>query len=292
MLTACMAFYSPSGYRLPQEYLADTLAWLDAAGVAVVLAQVVRPGHAPQPTPPGVRSLVYESSDAIFYKENLWNLAAQSCGADKLLFLDADVRFSRDDVADLTAAALDHCDVLQPFETAIWFDRHGDLSLCRRSAACGLLAGREPIPGVYHPGFAWAMTRSAFMRLGGWYTGHPFGGGDVAFAYSLDSRWLTNRRTEFIPDDTICWHSESFRAYQRRGVEARLRVGYLPGVECYHRWHGDTDRRQYTTRCNYLPIPRGEEYPLHCRPDGLLAWDNAAAAAAAQRYFDSRMEDG
>jgi len=292
MLTVCVAFYSPSNYWLPKTYLASTLAWLSAAKLPVLLLQVLRPGQSPQPVPAGVRSIVYRSTDALFFKENLWNLAAQQCSADKLLFLDSDIRFSRDDIGPLIEVKLDTCDVLQPFERAIWIDRDGDWFLSRRSAAVALNIGEEPAPGFFHPGFAWAMTRHAFDALGGFYCGHPFGGGDVAFAYSLDEKWLANKRTQYLPDDTVCWHSAAFRDYQRRGVEAQLRVSYLNDIEAYHRWHGDTDNRQYTTRCCYLPIKPGEEYPMHYRPDGLLAWNTPEASKAAQRYFDSRMEDG
>jgi hypothetical protein len=292
MLTACMAFYSPSGYRLPQEYLASTLAWLTAARVPVVLAQVVKPGGEPQPVPPGVRTLVYESSDAIFFKENLWNLAAAATDADKLLFLDADVRFSRDDVAVLTDDELDRCDVMQPYETALWFDRHGDLSLARRSAAYALRRGIEPASGLYHPGFAWGMTRAAFNRVGGFYELHPFGGGDVAWTHSLDATLLDSARLAWTPDMRVLTRSRSFLNYQRNATAAGLKVGYLPGVEVYHRWHGDVDRRQYQTRYTLLPIPDGEEYPLRRRPDGLVEWTSAPAASVMQRYFDSRMEDG
>lgn len=292
MLTACLAFYSPSGYRLPQEYLAATLRWLTDAKVPVILAQVIAPGQKPQPTPPGVCSLVYKSSDCMFFKENLWNLAAEYSQADKLFFVDSDIRFSRDDVATLSENALDVYDLVQPFETALWFDRNYDLFLGRKSAGYALTIGQEPAPGVYHPGFAWAMTRTAFKKLGGFYIGHPFGGGDVAFAYSLDEKWLANKRTQYLPDDTVCWHSSAFRDYQKRGVNAKLRVSYLKDINAYHRWHGDTENRQYTTRCNYLPITKGEEYPLRYRFDGLLEWRTQAASDAAKRYFDSRKEDG
>lgn len=291
MLTAILAFYSPSGYRLPRQHLAETLAWLAAESVPTILAQVVRPGCEPQPVLPGQQSLVWESSDAIFYKENLYNLAAESTSADRLLFLDADVRFSCE-IAPLVEAGLHACDIMQPFETAVWHDRLGDVYLTRRSAAYGLMAGREPSPGTYHPGFSWAMTRRAFDALGGFPMCHPFGGGDVALAYSLDTRWLVNNRREMLPEDTICWDAPSFLGYQARGTSARLRVGYCAGVEVHHSWHGDIKERQYVTRCSYVPIRRGEEYPLRKRPDGLLEWTDPAAAAAAQVYFDSRMEDG
>lgn len=296
MIKVIIAFYSPSDYALPKKYLQSTLQWLRAAGADILLAQVVRENQKPQPAPKGVQQLIFQSQDVLFFKENLWNIAARVClgnkNVDKLFFIDSDIRFSQDDVVALAAAALDEYDLVQPFEMALWFDKDKQQYLARKCAAYALQQGQEPAPGFFHPGFAWAMTRSAFARLNGWYEGHPFGGGDVAFAYSLDSRWLYNNRTRYLPEDTVCWHSQKFRDYQKNGVEARLKVGYLCGIEAHHPWHGSVENRQYTTRCNYLRIQQGEEYPLRHRADGLLEWLTSDASAAAKQYFDSRKEDG
>lgn len=297
MIKVIVAFFSPSGYKLPKRHLQETFAWLRDQKASVMFVQVVRDGEEPQPCPPEFDSrLIFRANHAMFFKENLWNIAARASlgdpAVDSLLFLDSDVSFTSTNIATAARAALAEFDVIQPFETAVWLDREQRAYLTRPCSANGLRLGAEPAPGIYHPGFAWAMTRSAFLRMGGWYEGHPFGGGDCAFVYSLDSRWLYNERMRYLPEDTICWHSNRFRDYQKNGVEARLKVGFLPGIEARHQWHGSVKDRQYVTRCNFLKIAAGEEYPTRHRPDGLLEWNNAAAAAAAQAYFDSRKEDG
>lgn len=288
----CLAFYAPCDYELPKRHLAQTLAWLAGEGVPAVLAQVVQPGQPPQPVPSGIASLVYESSDVMFYKEALWNLAARSTDADKLLFLDTDIVFRASDVIEQTAALLDRVDICQPFGTAVWYDRDGRVINARRSSAFAISRGYEPSSRYYHPGFSWAMTRRAFEFLGGFYDRHPLGGGDIAFAYSLDLRWAGVDLRQRTPHDAHFAASPSYGMYRLRGANLCLRVGCLEHVDAIHQWHGDTDDRQYCSRGTYLPLEPGQEYPLRYRDDGLLEWTDPAASEAVKQYFQSRREDG
>lgn len=292
MIAIVLAFYSPVGYELPRRHLAETLAWAASTGCDVVLAQAVRPGQQPEPAPAAVRTLVYETSSTLFYKENLWNLAAASTQADQLLFVDADVSFSAADVVERVASQLEVVDVLQPFQVAAWLDQTGCPFQARRSSAYAIASGWEPRTLYYHPGFAWAMRRSAFDALGGFYDRHPTGGGDVAFTYALDARWVGSQLPRHIPLDAGYWHSPSYKTYQANGVALGLRVGYLPGVTAYHRWHGEIERREYATRGRFLPLVAGEDYRLTRRPDGLLEWDSPEDSAAVLAYFQGRREDG
>lgn len=292
MIAVCMGFYSPCDYELPRRHLAAALEWLAGEGVPAILAQVVRPGQAPQPVPTGIKSIVYESADTMFYKENLWNLAAASTDATKLLFLDTDLVFSADDVLEQTDRLLDSVDICQPFGTAVWHDRAGKVFLARRSSAFALSKDYEPSSKYYHPGFAWGMTRRAFEFLGGFYDRHVLGGGDIALAYSLHPRFVNVDLRARNPDDAHFATTPSYETYRHRGASLALRVGSLETVDCIHRWHGDTANRQYCSRGTYLPIEPGQEYPVHARPDGLLEWDNAAHSERVAEYFRSRKEDG
>lgn len=293
MITVCLAFYSPCEYELPRQHLSRTLAWLAGEGVPAVLAQVVLPGQSPQPVPSGIMSLVYESSDVMFFKENLWNLCVRSAPpTDKYLFLDTDLRFSADDVIARTESLLDSVDVCQPFGTAVWRDRHGKLTHARRSSAFAISRGYDPSSKYYHPGFAWGMTLRAYEFLGGFYDRHVLGGGDIALAYSLDPRFVNVDLRARNPDDAHFSTTPSYETYRHRGVSLCLRVGSLENVDCGHQWHGDIADRQYTSRGTYWPIEPGQEYPLRHRDDGLLEWTNPAAGEAVRRYFESRREDG
>lgn len=289
MITAIVAFFSPCGFELPKRHLASTLAWLKRESVPTVVAQVVRSDQQPQPVPTGMRSLVYKSNAVLFYKENLWNLAARSTTADRLLFIDSDVTFSVDRIFEPTESLLEVYDLIQPFDTAVWLDRDGQADFVRKSAAVALASGVEPHPGWHHPGFAWAMTRRAFDALGGWFDRHPLGGGDTAFSYSLDPRWAGESLARILPNDEPFWGSQDFREYQANGVAAGLRVGVLQGVSAFHRWHGSVKDRQYCHRASYL---RSSEYRLHYRADGLLEWDSPEDSLLAADYFASRREDG
>lgn len=292
-LSVCLAFYSPCDYSLPKQHLAATLEWLAGEGVRAVLAQVVKPGQSPQPVPSGIASLVYESSDVLFYKENLWNLAAESVpDADRLLFLDTDLRFSASDMIEQADKLLDSCDICQPFGTAVWHDRNGKVSLARRSAAFALSKSYEPSSRYYHPGFSWGVTRRAYEFLGGWYDRHILGGGDIAIAYSLDPRFVHVDLRARNPDDAHFATTPSYEMYRHRGASLALRVGCLDAVDCVHRWHGDTVNRQYCSRGTYFPIAPGEEYPIRHRADGLLEWTDKDAGEAVANYFASRREDG
>lgn len=291
-VTVCLAFFSPCDYETPRKHLGKTLQWLAGEGVPTVLAQVVRPGQMPQPVPSGISSLVYESSDCMFFKENLWSLAARSTDADKLLFLDTDIVFSAPDVIEKVASLLDRVDVCQPFGTAVWHDRDGRVMNARRSSTFAISRGYEPSSRYYHPGFAWAMTRRAFDFLDGFYDRHVLGGGDIALAYSLDLRWVGVDLRARNPDDAHFAASPSYGQYRMRAANLCLRVGCLDNVDAIHRWHGDVELRQYCSRGKYLPLAAGEEYPLRYREDGLLEWTDPSASEAIKRYFESRREDG
>lgn len=287
-----MAFFSPCDYSLPKQHLAATLEWVAGEGVPAVIAQVVRPGQQPQPVPSGIKSLVYESSDVMFFKECLWNLSAAATDADKLLLLDTDLTFSVADIIEQTESLLDRVDICQPFGTALWPDRGGEIQLARRSSAFALARDYEPTSKYYHPGFAWAMTRQAFDELGGIYDRHVLGGGDIALTYSLSHRFAHVDLRKRNPHDAHFATTPSYAEYRSRGVKLHLRVGCLDNVKCRHKWHGDTVNRQYTSRGDYFPLEPGDEYPVRHREDGLLEWTNPRAGAAVEKYFLSRREDG
>jgi hypothetical protein len=294
MIELIFAFYSPCDYKLPKQHLATTLDWAAQLGVPVTLAQIIAPGQALQPVPAGVRNDIYETESVLFHKENLWNITARKSAADKLLFIDSDVYFSRggvDTIAEMTAA-LDTYDVVQPFESAVWPDQNGLYTQVRKSAGFAVTRGFEPVPAYYHPGFAWGLTRAAFDRLGGFYDRHPFGGGDVAFVYSISSLWVGSKIPYYLPIESQYWTSPSYRKYQTNGTRLDLKVSYLPGNNAIHRWHGTTEDRQYVTRGKYFQIESGTEYPMHYRDDGILEWDDPACSDHVRRYFKSRKEDG
>jgi hypothetical protein len=290
-----VAYYSPCGYSLPEQHLLRTLNDLAVARTQSCFIQVCRHDQKPISLRAGVGCItesVFYSDHAVFWKENLWNIAASMLPHDKLVFIDSDVVFHTPGWIHEASRLLDEYDVIQPFEDGVYLDKEGGASVYRKSSAMALATGVEPVADKYHPGFAWCMTRRAFDAMGGFYDRNPVGGGDVGFAYALDQRWADTDLPTKIPQDLAFWSSNSYQAYRQRGFAAGLKVGYIPGLTVSHQWHGDLENRQYVTRASYLPEMVDGEYPLHYRYDGLIEWDKIEDSNRLREYFVSRREDG
>ena len=80
----------------------------------------------------------------------------------------------------------------------------------------------------WHPGFAWAMTRKAYERVG-IYDRAVLGSGDNVIALSLINKVdvQTNEYSEEYKNDMLDYQTKA------KG----LRIGYVPGV-IRHYYHG------------------------------------------------------
>lgn len=293
MLAVIVSFFSPCGYELPRQHLRTTLEWLVKQGATVAVTQATLPGQQTQPMPDGVAyERTYADADVMFLKENLWNLAVRLVPkATKLVFLDADVRLSRGWL-EQTEQLLDRCDICQPFQTAHWLDRHGMIQMSRPSSACHMAEGRSPHLHRCHPGFAWAMTRDAFDRLGGWYdTNVRGGGGDASFVFSLsDHPEMTEILENHRKIGKLATDCPSWMEYRKNALRQKFQIGFLEGVNCKHLWHGNLADRKYVTREDFFPPYDNGEVPVYRRDDGLLKWQ--VPAPMAREYFAIRKEDG
>lgn len=293
-MAVVVAFFSPSGYKRPAQYFADTLASLGGAGIPAVALQVVRPGQNPLPVPQSVKSLVLQSSHVLFRKENLWNIGARAMPHGKLLFMDSDVTYSSPHWYDLASQELDSVDVIQPYDWCQWEAEDGTMSHGKFPAAVPISQGHAPRLDRYHPGFAWGMTRRAYDALGGIYDRDVAGGGDVALAFSMAGTedWVMEH-THRKSGCSVAVKTPSWLRYRRNAMSLGLRVAYVPNVVLSHRWHGNYIHRKYHDRGLFLPERTADgEYPLHYRDDGLLEWDDESASDLMQQYFDGRKEDG
>jgi hypothetical protein len=286
-LDVILCHYNPAGWKTPPRLFFEVCESLVSSGVEPLVLQVVRQNQSPAPTPPGVRAEAMQSDSVLFLKENLWNLAAGMTSRPKMLFLDADVFFSRRDIFDATSEALDECDVIQPFSAAAWLSKDNAIELVREPSAMAIRQGEQPLLGRFHPGFAWAMTKEFFARCGGFYDRHPLGGGDAAWVFAMTPGVPRLPKSE----NHAFAETPSYRAYREQMLSLKPTVGTLRGT-VYHKWHGSRDNRKYEERYRFMPQMVAGEYPLDRRPDGLLVWRDENYSHAALRYFQGRMEDG
>ncbi len=192
MIEACLAFFSPADYELPRQHFKKTVAALEAHGMRCNVAEVCKPGQSPIELPPTVKRLCFTSDEPLFFKENLWNIAARNLAtSEKLLFCDGDISFEQHDLdssrdfAKQIEDELQRADIIQPFDVAVWLNHLGQPYQTARSSAEALMTKQIPNPGSFHPGFAWAMTREAFEAIDGFFELNVVGSGDLSLAFAL-----------------------------------------------------------------------------------------------------------
>jgi hypothetical protein len=148
--------------------------------------------------------------------------------------------------------------------------------------------------GAYaHPGYAWAINRSAYDKIGGLYAESILGSGDNLMAYSFIGRW-----EDSIDSNVTEGYKRSVQIYQDR-CERHIRrdIGYLPG-SIIHEWHGKKKTRYYDSRWKilvrnkfdpYMDLKRDYQglYQLEDHGDGR----SIALRDDIRSYFRARLED-
>jgi len=187
----------------------------------------------------------------LWHKESMINV-----GIKKLLptswkavaWVDADLEFESASWALDTLKILNGCcDIVQLFSHCSDLDQHENpmrifqgfgFQYCKKKAYSN--QGLH----LWHPGFAWAMTRRAYEKAGGLYEHSILGSGDHNMALSL-----IGNGSKSISEHSSEGYRQSVQSYQSR--LSPLRLGYVPGV-IRHYFHGSKQNRKYTERWQIL----------------------------------------
>lgn len=290
----CLSYFSPCNYELPRQHFHTVVNTLHAQGIPLVVTQAIFSGSKPERVPSCIPQAVYSTNSFMFYKENLWNLAAKLSTASKIVFIDSDIVFSNTNWLERTCELLDQYDVVQPFTSAVWSDEDGRASAIKNCSAYAIKTNKVPNLTRFHPGFAWGFTRSAFDAIGGWddsmCTGNTDGAFSMCFRDDEGTRgmldWFTNYQEPAV-------NSPQFKDYRRNILSLGLKVGYLKSSTVVHLWHGKPTDRQYITRKDLFTRNSDNSYPVNRRRDGLLVWDNETSSnVGPRRYFQDKKDDG
>lgn len=141
-------------------------------------------------------------------------------------------------------------DIVQLFAQCRDMDREGRTMQLFTGFACSLVrAGRRPSAygsngiNMWHPGYAYAITRDGYEKAGGIFDLSILGSGDFQISQGLIGR-----------ADSVNQHThENYRARVRELTERvrHLRVGFVPGVIRHH-FHGTKQNRRYNDRWKIL----------------------------------------
>lgn len=213
-------------------------------------------------------TLLFKTREELWHKENLINLGIQYLTATKpdwkgVAWIDGDIHFSRHDIIEETMHQLQHYDVVQMFshcinldpdgmpiknDTGFMYAYHennfqrptGPGKICK--GAYGSVTGKNVF---MHPGYAWAMRRSAADQL-------PIldkailGAGDHHMALGL-----IGEAERSLPAGISKGYRNMVMEWQEQASALKRNVGYVPGT-INHYWHGPKAKRKYVERWKVL----------------------------------------
>ena len=254
------------------------------------------------------RHLQLRTTSEIWHKENLLNLMIARLPSDweYVAWIDADVHFIRPDWPTETVQQLQHYDVVQLFSEAqdlgptfqpfaryrsfAWGYQHG---IPRQRGCYGGASAREPgITYCHHPGYAWAMRRSAFDTVGGLFDMAIIGEAD-----SIMARSILGEAERTVYPGVSAGYRNAILGWQQRAASLRRNLGHVEGT-LLHYWHGPKARRNYWKRCRIL-ADSSYDPALHLKRDwqGLYQLVDRGDDASLllrdglRRYFRGRDED-
>jgi hypothetical protein len=238
---------------------------------------------------------IQTNEPALWHKENMINM-----GVQKLLpktwkafaWIDADIEFENANWALDTLKVLNGCrDIVQLFSHAVDMDKHDNAMNIfssfgfqfTKNRTYGLVGANN----LWHPGFAWAITRKAYDRIGGLYDSSILGSGDNNIALSLIGKSMKS-----INNKASNGYKQSVLDYEKNMIG--LRLGYIPGI-IRHYFHGSKANRKYAERWQILVdhLYDPNEHVIKNK-EGLLIPTSKCPKKLLEdimRYFAERNED-
>ena len=135
-----------------------------------------------------------------------------------------------------------------------------------------------------HPGFAWAMTRKCYEKIGGLYEVSILGSGDFNMSLALLNK-----------NSLHCKMTKEYKGSLNKFIynAKNLRIGYCP-TTIRHLFHGSKINRGYVDRHLILVKHKYNPYKhLIKNKDGLLIFSKYANELKQdiKSYFQNRLED-
>jgi hypothetical protein len=253
--------------------------------------------HVTEETNP--RHLQLRATVPLWHKENMINVGvAKLLPADWKAFawIDADIEFESTTWALDTLKVLNGTrDIVQLFSYSVDMDNKNNSMLLQEGIGFKYSNNNTKIHWDTlnttiqkgHPGYAWAISRSAYECIGGLYEDHIIGGGDVIMAFASLFK-CSFPYTKVASAD----HKQSVLDFETKAK--KLHLGYIPGV-IYHYFHGSRVNRRYDQRHEIL-LNNNYSPSLHLtkNADGILIPTDKCPKSlldAIMTHFGERNED-
>lgn len=232
----------------------------------------------------------------IWHKENMINLGVKFLLPKEwkaFAWIDADIEF------ESTTWALDTLKLLNgSFDIIQLWSHCADLHYNEKCMQNFTSAGYQYIKNnltykpangndFSHPGYAWAITRKAYEKIGGLYEHSILGSGDHNMLLCLFGFGIKS-----VNGGVTDGYKKSIREYEKN--MKTLRFGYVPGV-IRHYFHGTKQNRKYCERWQILVKNKFDPY-IHLTHDdiGILIPSKSCPSQLLDdilKYFKERNED-
>jgi hypothetical protein len=228
------------------------------------------------------------SSDEIWYKENLLNVALRRLPKqwNYVALLDADILFVRPDWADQTLSLLKRHAFVQMFTHVVDLGPNYEPLKTYEGFAYRQLH-TTPNKEIGQTGYAWAVRRDVLDAIGGLMDWSIMGSNDYFMALALTGAVTPD--TSRMPGSR---YAQSLLNWQQK-CEGHRNIGYLENT-ILHFWHGRRNDRGYDNRWRILADNQFDPVTDLVRDSqGLLrlAGNKPAFHEALRGYFRARNED-
>lgn len=260
LLHVVTARYNPLRWQTPHNIYTDfEQAVLDAGAQLTVVECAFGERPFLLDDRPHVNHVGVRSRSIVWNKENLINIGVSRLPADwkYLMWSDSDVFWRKSGWASEVVHTLQHYAVIQPWDTCYDLGPNDDHLQAHRSF-CKLYFDGKPLmngtPGYEfaHPGYAWAMRRDEYVRVGRLLECGAAGAGDHHMALALVGKAKIS-----LPYNISDSYRDIVMRWQDRAVQhVNYSIGYMPGT-IEHKFHGSKVNRKYISR---WPILTGNRF--------------------------------
>lgn len=263
----------------------------ETKGIRIVVSEALGPN--PLPNMGTFDHFGFETDSPIWLKENLINMAIRRLpkGWKYVAWIDADITFLNQNWVRDTVTELESYDIVQLFQTCVNLGSKNEALkidksfgyMHRDSGTPYVVSARY---GFWHPGYAWACTRKAWLQMDGLIEWAILGSGDRHMCLAWIGRVKDSAPGNIHPN---------YRAWleEYECMCKGLEVSYVEGTILHH-WHGRLEDRKYRERWEILTKNKFDPMADIGQTDsGLVQLSNSGRRLEKEllEYFVGRRED-
>lgn len=252
-----LCYFNPLNYKNPKENLDIVLQTLKNSNIPYYTIELLYPNQEPSIKD---ATKIVRANTVNFSKENLWNLLEKDIPDkySKIIFIDADIKFSNPNWFNLSSRKLEACHVIQPMDVVYrdLVDKYKEYVIidnqeCKYSVAHAITKKGTACPMKNHPGFAIGINRDFLHKINGFFEYGLLGSGDTLF-WSAISNYYASVAERFLikrNDIGIKYYEYKLNIFKQI---PHIRIGVVFDNLSVHLYHGKLSNRKYCERETYL----------------------------------------